>query len=240
MRRPGGMVLLVLVVFLADALITGCPAAWAGRLTGPIGDTGADSVSRSAVEEVVAAAVDSTGSTGSIDSTEAAAPGRAAPALDLANGPVYPPRKDEEFSRFAERSTTAAVLMSVPLPGWGQFYGDTPFWGVVAFSVQMWFYGNIATQLRRQERQRVARDEWPTGSAEWELRDAMVIENSERARDFVWWAAGSLLLVSLDAYVSVQLVDFDSPVPPTPDLENGLGAEVSHGGVMALTLHLPF
>jgi len=67
-----------------------------------------------------------------------------------------------------------------------------------------------------------------------------VIEHSERARDFFWWAAGSLLLVSLDAYVSVQLVDFDSPVPPTPDLERGLGPEVSHGGAVALTLHLPF
>ncbi len=164
------------------------------------------------------------------------------PSLDLANGPLYPaggPR-EEDTRRFAERSTTAAVLMSIPMPGWGQFYGDTPFWGVVAFSAQMWFYGNIAMQLRRQERQRVARDEWPIGSPEHDLRGVLVTEHSERARDFFWWAAGSLLLVSLDAYVSVQLVDFDSPVPPTPDLESGLGASVSHGGTVALTLHLPF
>ncbi len=162
--------------------------------------------------------------------------------LDLGNGPVYPPvdAAAVDTTRFEARSTTAAVLMSVPLPGWGQFYGDAPFWGVVAFGAQMWFYGNIAMQLRRQERQRVARDQAPLGSAEREVRDALVTEHSERARDFIWWAAGSLLLVSLDAYVSVQLVDFDSPIPPTPDLERGLGAELDHGGVVALTLQLPF
>jgi len=179
--------------------------------------------------------------------TPAVAPGdsTAAPAapLDLGNGPVYPPgsaTQSPDLTRFAARSTTAAVLMSVPLPGWGQFYGDAPFWGVVAFGAQMWFYGNITMQLRRQERQRVARDQAPLGSAEREVRDGLVTEHSERARDFIWWAAGSLLLVSLDAYVSVQLVDFDSPNPPTPDLERGLGAELDRGGVVALTLQLPF
>jgi len=174
------------------------------------------------------------------DSTRVPPP--AAP-LDLGNGPVYPPggvAGPQNLQRFQPRSTTAAVLMSVPLPGWGQFYGDAPFWGVVAFGAQMWFYGNIAMQLRRQERQRVARDQAPLGSAERDIRDALVTEHSERARDFIWWAAGSLLLVSLDAYVSVQLVDFDSPIPPTPDLERGLGAELPRGGVVAVTLQLPF
>ena len=180
-------------------------------------------------------AADSTAASGSTFSREA-------PAIDLGNGPLVSrdPQGDENLDRFAERSTTAAVLMSIPMPGWGQFYGDTPFWGVVAFSAQMWFYGNIAMQMRRQERQRVARDAFEVGSPEYEFRDALVTEHSERARDFFWWAAGSLLLVSLDAYVSVQLVDFNSPVPPTPDLDQGLGSEVSHGGVVALTLHLPF
>jgi hypothetical protein len=175
-----------------------------------------------------------------VDST--ATPQPAAP-LDLGNGPVYPPSaatESPDLRRFEARSTTAAVLMSVPLPGWGQLYGDAPFWGVVAFGAQMWFYGNITMQLRRQERQRVSRDQAPPGSAEREVRDALVTEHSERARDFIWWAAGSLLLVSLDAYVSVQLVDFDSPNPPTPDLERGLGAELPHGGVVAVTLQLPF
>jgi hypothetical protein len=145
-----------------------------------------------------------------------------------------------EQARLAHRSTTAAILMSVPLPGWGQLYADSPFWGVVAFGAQMWFYGNIALELRRHERQRVARDAEAEGSALRERRDALITEHSERVRDFVWWAAGSLLLVSLDAYVSVQLVDFDAPEPPTPDLDRQWTLAPPRGGVVALALSLPF
>jgi len=154
--------------------------------------------------------------------------------------PLPPPDDGLDEIRYAHRSTTAAVLMTVPFPGWGQFYGESPFWGAVAFSVQMWFYGNILLELRRGERQRVARDGSEPDSAEREFRDALADEHGERARDYVWWAAGSVLLVSLDAYVSVQLVDFDAPNPPTPDLDRGPGSSGGNGGGLALTLQLPF
>lgn len=154
---------------------------------------------------------------------------------------VLPPEDDGlDRIRYAHRSTTAAVLMSVPFPGWGQFYGESPFWGAVAFGAQMWFYGNMLLEMRRGERQRVARDAAEPGSAEREYRDSLALEHTERARDFVWWAAGSVLLVSLDSYVSVQLVDFDAPDPPTPDLDRSPELEGGNGGALALTLQLPF
>lgn len=142
--------------------------------------------------------------------------------------------------RHAYRSTTAAVVMSVPFPGWGQFYGDAPFWGVVSFAVQMWFYGNIVLETARSHRQEVAGELAGPGSSEQEYRAALAEENSARATDYVWWAAGSVLLVSLDAYVSVQLVDFDSPDPPTPDLDHDPAGASGNGGGLALTLQLPF
>lgn len=162
------------------------------------------------------------------------------PAESLAPAPL-PPRDDGlDDLRYAHRSTTAAVLMTVPFPGWGQLYGESPFWGAVSFGVQMWFYGNIVLEMARSERQRVARDESEPGSPEQEYRDSLALENTERAKDYVWWAAGSVLLVSLDAYVSVQLVDFDSPDPPTPDLDQSPTGGGGNGGGLALTLQLPF
>lgn len=154
--------------------------------------------------------------------------------------PLPPAQDGLDEIRYAHRSTTAAVLMTAPFPGWGQFYGESPFWGAVAFSVQMWFYGHVLLEMRRSERHGVARDQADPGSEEYEFRDALALENRERARDYVWWAAGSLLLVSLDAYVSVQLVDFDNPYPPTPDLDRSPASTGGNGGGVALTLQLPF
>ena len=163
-------------------------------------------------------------------------------SIEAAPQPMPLPPADDGLNqiRYAHRSTTAAVLMTVPFPGWGQLYGESPFWGAIAFGVQMWFYGNVILEMRRGERQRVARDGSEPGSEEYEYRDSLALEHTERARDYVWWAAGSVLLVSLDAYVSVQLVDFDSPDPPTPDLDRSPGGSTGNGGGLALTLQLPF
>lgn len=137
------------------------------------------------------------------------------------------------------RSAKAAVLMSVPFPGWGQLYADSPFWAVMAFGAQVWFTGNILLENRRQERQRAARDLETVDSVR-EFRSTLVDEHGERARDFVWWSMGAALIISLDAYVSVQLADFDHSDPPTPDLDREWDTPEEDGGGLSLGLSFSF
>ncbi len=142
--------------------------------------------------------------------------------------------------RAEHRSARAAVAMTPLFPGWGQLYADTPFWGVVAFAAEMYYLGNILMEFRRVERERVRRDALEEGSPERALRDMLVNEHKERVRDYLWWSAGGLLIVSLDAFVSVELAEFDSGDPPTPDLDREWSEPGSAGEGVALRLHFSF
>jgi hypothetical protein len=98
----------------------------------------------------------------------------------------------------------------------------------------MFYLGNVLMELKREDRQRRARDLEPVDSEQRDQRDLLITEHRERARDFVWWAAAGLLVIALDAYVSVSLVDFDEPGVPVPELgpdpeqgADGAGAALS-------------
>ena len=142
--------------------------------------------------------------------------------------------------RRAQRSARLGVAMTMVVPGWGQLYADSPFWGLVAFGAQMWFLGNILLEDQRVDRAQVERDQYEQGSPEWEYRDSLVTEHRERRRDYVWWAAAGYFVIALDAYVSVSLADFDDPGVPTPDLDKDLGAAPSYGEGVALRLNFEF
>jgi len=153
--------------------------------------------------------------------------------------------------RAETRSARTAVLMSFPVPGWGQLYADTPFWSVVAFASQSWFLGNALMERRRLERQKVQRDRVRDALAaaggedgdllnQLDYRNRLVTEHRERARAFLWWAGGAYLIVALDAYVSVELATFDSDDPPTPDLDRDWTEPVDDGEELRLSLHWRF
>jgi len=142
--------------------------------------------------------------------------------------------------REAQRSSTAAIFMSLVVPGWGQLYADVPFWGTVAFATQMYFLGSILMESRRVERQSVRRDREAIGSTFRAARDEYVTEHRERARDFVWWSAAGFLIVALDAYVSVELAGFDDDDPPTPDLDREWTRSGGSGDGFALRLNFDF
>lgn len=143
-----------------------------------------------------------------------------------------------------QRSGKAAVFMTMVFPGWGQLYADSPFWATAAFGAQMWFLGNFLMEARRVERHSVRRDREAVGTSFRSFRDSYVEEHRERSRDFVWWSVAGFFVISLDAYVSVELADFDAPDPPTPDLDKdwdrGLGTDDDAGEGVALRLDFDF
>lgn len=142
--------------------------------------------------------------------------------------------------RRAQRSAKLGVAMTVVVPGWGQLYADSPFWGLVAFGVQMYFVGSIVLEGQRVDRAEVERDQYEQGSADWDYRDTLVTEHRERRRDFVWWAAAGYFVIALDSYVSISLADFDDPGVPVPDLDKELSPRGSYGEGIALRLNFGF
>lgn len=165
--------------------------------------------------------------------------------LGQATAPPDPPPPDARTQaldglRRDQRSGRAAVFMSMVFPGWGQLYADSPFWATAAFGAQMWMLGNILMEARRVERHSVRRDREEEGSSFRSFRDTYVVEHRERSRDYVWWSAAGFLIVSLDAYVSVELADFDAPDPPTPDLDRDWNTPDDAGEGVALRLDFDF
>jgi hypothetical protein len=142
--------------------------------------------------------------------------------------------------RQAQRSAKLGVGMTMVVPGWGQLYADSPFWGLVAFGAQMYFLGSILLEDQRVDRARVERDDFESGTPEWQFYDDLVTEHRERRRDFVWWSAAGYFVIGLDAYVSVSLADFDDPGVPTPDMDRELEPIRPYGEGIALRLNFAF
>jgi hypothetical protein len=153
--------------------------------------------------------------------------------------PVEAPPSLEPI-RQAQRSAKLGVGMTMVVPGWGQLYADSPFWGLVAFGAQMYFLGSILLEDQRADRARVERDKYEEGTEDWLFRDDLVTEHVERRRDFVWWSAAGYFVIALDAYVSVSLADFDDPGVPTPDMDRELEPLRPYGEGIALRLDFGF
>ena len=171
--------------------------------------------------------------------------GTAALAQEQPAGPEQPPvelapAESLEPIRGAQRSARLGVGMTVVVPGWGQLYANSPFWGVVAFTVQMFYVGSIVMEGQRMDRARVDRDRFEPGTEDYLFRDQLVTEHRERRRDFMWWAAAGYFVIALDSYVSIELADFDDPGVPMPDLDREWPQTGSSGEGVALRLNFGF
>jgi hypothetical protein len=171
--------------------------------------------------------------------------GSVASAQEQAAGPEQAPveltpEESLEPIRGAQRSARLGVGMTLIVPGWGQLYADSPFWGVVAFGVQMFYVGSIVMEGERMDRARVDRDRFEPGTEDYVFRDELVTEHRERRRDFMWWAAAGYFVIALDSYVSIELADFDDPGVPMPDLDRPWTRQGSYGEGVALRLNFGF
>ena len=169
------------------------------------------------------------------DENEAAQRSGPEPAVEAMSSPA-----SLEPIRREQRSARLGVGMTMVVPGWGQLYADSPFWGVVAFSVQMFYIGSIVLEGQRADRALVRRDAQEPGTPDYEFHDGLVTEHRERRRDFAWWAAAGYFIIALDSYVSVSLADFDDPGVPTPDLGRDWTQSGASGAGIALSIDFGF
>lgn len=121
-------------------------------------------------------------------------------------------------------SSTAAVLMTPLVPGWGQLYTGNSWRGALAYGLEMFYWTNLLVRDRRAVRSREFSQTFPPGDINRARYDAIAQEDWEQMRDFAWWSGGVLLIIALDSYVGAHLFNFDrDPVPVPHDWQGEFG-----------------
>jgi hypothetical protein len=127
---------------------------------------------------------------------------------------VAAPVRAEETSPKPKKSSTGAVLRSLVVPGWGQFYNESYVKAVAFAGIEGSLIFSASYQHDQMKRFEKAHD-FP--------RERFYRSSRNR---LLWWLAGTVLLSMGDAYVDAQLYGLD--VSPDLSLKNGtVGVTVS-------------
>jgi hypothetical protein len=102
------------------------------------------------------------------------------------------------------KSPTGAMLRSLALPGWGQFYNEQWIKGICVAGTELGIIANAIVQNHYAAN-----------------------ANTDAERDFYrenrnlsyWWLAGTILLSMADAYVDAHLYGFDESTELSVDLK---------------------
>ena len=97
------------------------------------------------------------------------------------------------------KSPRGAMLRSIFIPGWGQFYNGKWFKGLIIAGAEVGLIANAVIQNQYAVQSKT------------ELERAFYVDNRNLS---FWWLAGVILYSALDAYVDAHLSTFDE----SPDL----------------------
>ncbi len=122
------------------------------------------------------------------------------------------------------RNGRVAMICSLAFPGLGQMYNEKPLKAAIAMGAETFYVLMISQNRRYWNREKQIRDRYPVNSTEWRFHDAWVQEYYDRSVDWIWWSAGTLLVIILDAYVDAHLDDMRFEVAPRASGE-GVGLE---------------
>lgn len=111
----------------------------------------------------------------------------------------------------SKKSPTAAVLRSLAIPGWGQYYNGQKIKAAIVLAAEI---GEIGTAIY-----------WDRQAKKTSDPEAKFIYQDYR-NQALWFLAGTIVLSMLDAYVDAHLADFDE----SPSLQNpGAGLPAQTG-----------
>lgn len=122
------------------------------------------------------------------------------------------------------KSGRVAMLYSLAFPGLGQIYNEKPLKAAIAMGVETYYVLQIAQNRRLREREKDIRDRYPVGTYQWKFHDAWVTEYWDKSVDWIWWSAGAVVVVLIDAYVDAHLDDMRFKVEPTAS-RGGVGVQ---------------
>lgn len=107
----------------------------------------------------------------------------------------------------SHKSGKVAMLCSLVFPGLGQMYNERPLKAAIAMGAETFYLSLVWLNQRYARREEQKRDSYPRDSYQWAQHDLWAGEYKERSIDWVWWSAGALLVIVLDAYIDAHLSD---------------------------------
>ncbi len=105
------------------------------------------------------------------------------------------------------KNAKVAMLCSFLVPGLGQFYNERPVKAMLVLGVETFYITKILENHRKAQRRERERDRFPADSPFWYKENIWVEEYKERTIDWIWWTAGAMVVIVLDAYVDAHLFD---------------------------------
>lgn len=115
------------------------------------------------------------------------------------------------------KSPGGALLRSLALPGWGQFYTGHKIRGTVTAIAETAFLAGMALEFRDRadlrdklgDLEKNNGPQWPVDDLERVLLNRRIKNAQQKGGDYLAYGATALLLGMLDSYVSAHLHNFD-------------------------------
>jgi len=115
-----------------------------------------------------------------------------------------------------KRAPMGALLRSVAVPGWGQYYNRKYIKSVVVFGAETFFIAKAAHWWKKTEDQYNSIQQ--TSDLSQQSTRYNIYRSYRTSRDDYLWAVGLTVFLSMfDAYVDAHLAGFDVDI--TPDFE---------------------
>jgi hypothetical protein len=134
------------------------------------------------------------------------------------------------------KSPTGALLRSVAIPGWGQFYNRKYFKSVVVFGAETTFITLAAIEWGRMNKHKKNFENPNHPDRFWEFEQFEFYEDQRNL--YLWVTAGIIFLSMFDAYVDAHLYNFDRE--KVRDLSISFVPEAGGGSNLKLVFSIPF
>jgi signal transduction histidine kinase len=142
-------------------------------------------------------------------------------------------RSDTLFER---KSPMGALLRSVALPGWGQFYNKKYFKSAVVFGAETTFITLAAIEWHRMNKHKRNFQNLDHPDRYWEFEQFQFYEDQRNL--YLWITAGIVFLSMFDAYVDAHLYNFEKE--KVRDLSISLSPQVKKGDEVRIVFSVGF
>jgi hypothetical protein len=120
------------------------------------------------------------------------------------------------------RNPAAAAVMSMVVPGLGQFYNGKEMKGTVIFAAECAILAGIGLENRRASQ---ALNKWHASGETVDSYYNAYSDHFDRRQALVWWAVLVGLYGVLDAYVDAHLSSFERTLDVEEFIEPGVSGE---------------